>query len=139
MTYPSLSASRSVSSRCALPISLFFLPPNPSYALITTVTWWRSARKGVAQRDLPLSVSIPQRLVFLRPPHLFCFFFPPNPSYAFIITVTWWTSAGKGVALRDFPLFVSIPLRLLLLRRKKRTQARGLFSFGAIAPKLNRK
>ena len=66
MTLPSLPVSHSVSSSCALPISFFFLP-NPSYASITTVTWWRSARKGVAQRDLPLFVSISQRLVLLRP------------------------------------------------------------------------
>ena len=77
MTFPSLSASHRVSSCCALPSSFFFFPPNPTYAFIITVTWWRSARKGVAQRDLPLFVSIPQRLLLLRPP--ISFFFSPQP------------------------------------------------------------
>ena len=95
MTFPSLSASHSVSSGCALPISFLFFPPSPSYAFITTLTWWRSAREGVAQRDFALFVSIPQRLVLLRPPHLF-FCFSPNPSYAFITTVAWWRSAREG-------------------------------------------
>ena len=116
MTLPSLSASHSVSSCRDLPISFFFFPPNSSYAFITTVTWWRSVRKGVAQSDFPLFVSISQRLLLLRLPHLFYFFFHPNPSSVFITTVTWWRSARKGVALLDFPLFVSIPQRLLLLR-----------------------
>ena len=87
-----------------------------TYAFIITVTWWRSARKGVAKSDSPLFVSIPQRLVFLRPPHLFSFLFPPNPSNAFITTVTWWRSARKGVAQSDLPLFVSVSLRLVFLR-----------------------
>ena len=67
MSYPSLSASHSVSSFCALPISFVFFPPNPPYAFKTTVTWWTSAGKGVALRDFPLFVSIPLRLFLLLP------------------------------------------------------------------------